>query len=212
MDAIIATLRTAAGTSTFISHQRIVFANACRLWLRVQVLSDIVDHTGRHIMDWAMYGNEQRTVEGRYPHQEKPPPHVWKEWRMALRQCFLCRSTGNSQCHQLLHPLQGKIPPIIKFTWLPKVHLRGAPLKYIFSTLPTLWQTLLAPSHWPTDDGSSIVASLRASEVVNSYLDGSVAEGSGAHAYTIRPRSEQSDFAIVGTAMNPGDPDTISSL
>ena len=70
----------------------------------------------------------------------------------------------------------------------------------------------MEPTHLPSDDGASIVQSLRASEQIHGYIDGSVADGLGAHAYTIRPHCETSDLAIVGTAMSPGDPDTISSL
>ena len=104
------------------------------------------------------------------------------------------------------------MPLTVTFTWTPKVHLRGAPLQHIFSTLPPHWQQLLAPHTWPSHDGDSIVTSLWASISVHRYIDGSVAEGSGAHAYTIQPVCNNPNHAIVGTAMSPGDPTTISLL
>ena len=71
---------------------------------------------------------------------------------------------------------------------------------------------MLAPTHWPSDNGSSIANSLQALDRIHRYIDGLVAEGLGAHAYTIRPKCKKSDLAIVGTAMSPGDPATTSSL
>ena len=123
MDALIETQRKTAGTTSFLPDQRIVFANACRLWLRITTLSDIVDASGTKIMDWAMNGEKQKTIDGEFPYQQKPPQHVWKEWRMALRQSFLRRPDDNSQDHQLLSPLQEPLNPSVDFTWTPKIHM-----------------------------------------------------------------------------------------
>ena len=205
MNAFINTQRQAAGTSAFVPNQRLVFANACRLWLRVTTLSEIIEDNGKHISLWAMYGESQNTVDGRFPYQPKPPPQAWKAWRMALRQSVLGQTKADTHKLELLAPLQTAIPLQEPFTWAPKAHLRGAPLQYIFSTLPSHWQRLLTPHSWPSDDGDSIVNSLRASVPINGYIDGSVAKGSSAHAYTIRPECNNSDYAIVGTAMSPGE-------
>ena len=85
IESIIRAKKKHKGSSSFIPSQHIVYANACRLWLRVTMLSDIVTDDGTHIHDKYLYGTEQRQTTTQYPHQEKPPPVAWKEWRMALR-------------------------------------------------------------------------------------------------------------------------------
>ena len=109
MDTIIDTQQRASGTSTFIPNQQIIFANACRLWLQVSTLSEIVDTDTNKIATWAMYGEAQNKFEGKYPYQPRPPPTAWKEWRMALRQYFLGKSPEQTHDCVLLAPLSKEL-------------------------------------------------------------------------------------------------------
>ena len=72
---------------------------------------------------WAMNGEKQKTIDNQFPFQKKLPQHVWKEWRMALRQSFLKRSDKNAHSHQLLSPLQKELLPVINFAWTPQMHM-----------------------------------------------------------------------------------------
>ena len=78
--------------------------------------------------------------------------------------------------------------------------------------LPTQWQSILTPTSWPCNNGDSIASSLSNNTIIQLYLDSSVADGLGADAYTLRPACEQDNHATVGTAISPGDTETISSL
>ena len=211
MDSIITAKHKHRGTSTFIPTQRIIYANPCRLWLKVTMLSDITNENGTQIVEEHLYGTAQKKTDLTYPHQEKPPPHAWKEWRMAICQCFLGRATSASETH-LLRPFQGSEQQREVSVLYRNLSQTGATLQHIFTLLPTLWQNILGPVTWPEDGGLSILASPRNKSTIHTYLDGSVAVGRGAHAYTIRPECESPSLAIVSTAPSPGDPDIISSL
>ena len=49
---------------------------ACRLYLKVTMLSEIVDDTGQYIEPWAMYGDRQSNTTIQYPYQPKPPEGI----------------------------------------------------------------------------------------------------------------------------------------
>ena len=201
------------GSSTFVPSQHIIYTNACSLWLKVTMLSNIVNNTGTHILKKYLYGTAQRNTDTKYPHQEKSPPVAWREWRMAICQCFLGRKMSTSGA-RLLHTLQlaeqtSKRTIVNNHTTLTR---HGTPLKHIFTTISQQWQNILGPVQWTEDRGDSIVATLSDNKFIHAYLDGSVAVVKSAHAYTIRPECGTKQFTIVGTALSPGDPDTISSL
>lgn len=177
MDKIIEAQQQAVGTAAFIPNQRLVYANACRLWLQATVLSDITDLSGSNILSRMLDGTGKCESNIQYPTQAKPPPIAWKKWRMAIRQSFLGRAHGRLFDPPLVIPLHTKAPTSNGFDWTPKPALRGAPLRYIFSQLPIQWQSILAPTSWPSNDGSSIAYSLRKNNIIHGYLDGSVAEG-----------------------------------
>ena len=176
------------------------------------MLSDIVNPEGTHIDKKYLFGTAQRQTEMQYPHQEKPPPVAWKKWRMAICQCFLGRAMSRSDS-QLLHSLQ---QDEYTSTTILMNHRRFAsnktPLQSIFDSIPTQWREILGPVQWPEDGRVSIVTTLRESKDIHAYLDGLVAVGKGAHAYTIQPECETNKLSIIGTAPSPGDPETISSL
>ena len=95
LDVIINTQQEHAGLSTFISKQRIVHANACRLWLQVTLLSDITMADNKRINPAYFHGEHQGPTTIEYPYQPKPPPVAWQAWRSLLRQCFVTHCTDS---------------------------------------------------------------------------------------------------------------------
>ena len=128
MDAVLEAQTKAVGTASFIPNQHIVYANACWLWLKATVLSDITDEVGNNIRPCMMDGSEKCKHDITYPMQENPPPVAWREWRMAIRQSFLGQTTTPTRL-PLMNPLCTRITPTTQFTWTPMPALRGAPLK-----------------------------------------------------------------------------------
>ena len=63
--------------------------NACRLYLKVTMLSEIIDADRNYIQQWAMNGTQQSASVLEYPFQPGPPPHAWKIWRDALHATYL---------------------------------------------------------------------------------------------------------------------------
>jgi len=63
--------------------------NACRLYLNVTMLSEIMDANGEYMQQWAMHGTQQNETAMDYPYQPKPPPRAWKTWRDALHATYL---------------------------------------------------------------------------------------------------------------------------
>jgi hypothetical protein len=78
------------GTVNHLPKTTIWYVNACRLYLKVTMLSEICTDCGQYVEEWAMTGsgrNQSTTLV--YPHQLKPPPQMWKVWQEALRAAFL---------------------------------------------------------------------------------------------------------------------------
>ena len=68
IDTLIKVQDKHKGFSSFVLSQHIVYANACRLWLKVTMLSDIVTNEGTHIVDDYLYGTMQKTTDIPYPY------------------------------------------------------------------------------------------------------------------------------------------------
>ena len=72
---------------------------ACRLYLKVTMLSEIVDDTGQYIESWAMYGERQSNTTIQYPYQPKPPEGFGKPGEIAYTRHIL----GQEGHEQLPH-------------------------------------------------------------------------------------------------------------
>ena len=79
------------------------------------------------------------------------------------------------------------------------------------NSLPEPYKLILGEVDFPEDDGEALAMAI-ASGTATLYSDGTVEEGCGAHAYTLRTPCDNPANAITGAAPTSGDPDTISSL
>ena len=148
-----------------------------------------------------------------YPFQPKPPEHAWKEWRILLTSAYMAAARVDMDVE--LIPLHNRY--IVQATeddqvaqWPPSS--RDLSLTDIISYMPPAWKQALGNVVLPEDDGEEIAETLRAGNTIRAWSDGSVANGIGAHAYTLRTNCTGDDRAITGNATTPGHPDTISSL
>ena len=213
-DVLVTTCRARKGTPTHINPIEIYLANACRLYLKVTWLSDICTTGGDRIASWAFYGTRQNDTGLAYPHQEKPPELAWASWRKMLR-CSVI-ATGRQIQHYYYFPLCDPIGALeqqveqsgSRFTNAP----RTASMREIIEGMSESWRQVLGGVTFPPDDGLEIAEILRSGNTVKCWSDGSVKNGIGAHAYTLRTKCDDDDLAISGDATTPGHPDDISSL
>lgn len=92
MDVFIDLQTTRAGTPLALPKQAIWHLNACRLYLKITMLSDITTQDGSQLCAWALNGTQCAQTNIKYPYQENPPASTWKIWRDALHAAFLtCR-------------------------------------------------------------------------------------------------------------------------
>ena len=106
-EAIIdAVLRTIQAKTPNLVKDTIWMVNACRLYLKVTMLSEILDTDGICIQQWAMNGTQQSTTVLEYPFQPRPPPHAWKIWRDALHATYLdkYRDAHRAPLHRPIGP------------------------------------------------------------------------------------------------------------
>jgi hypothetical protein len=66
--------------------------NDVRLWLQVSRLSDMVNHTGDKIENWALYG-PPKTSNMQWPKRRRPVESNLKMWRDVVRRLF-CGEKG----------------------------------------------------------------------------------------------------------------------
>jgi hypothetical protein len=94
-------------TDSFIQHgfkgAALKKLNACRLFLRVETLSDITTADGRYIAGWVLEGRSEANpnVYHAWPTQGNPGRQEWLQWRQALACCFC----GGYLAHGLLNSL-----------------------------------------------------------------------------------------------------------
>jgi len=86
---IDAVLRTLQAQTSQLVKDTIWMVNACRLYINVTMLSEILDAEGNYILQWAMHGTQQNETEIEYPYQPLPPPSARKIWRDALHATYL---------------------------------------------------------------------------------------------------------------------------
>jgi hypothetical protein len=67
--------------------------NLCRLFLRALFLSDIVDGSGKFILEEAWRGSRPIRPDRleSWPNQQRPPAQAWDLWRQTIKKVFLCR-------------------------------------------------------------------------------------------------------------------------
>ena len=214
MDDFVNIAKQRKGSSNHVRPIQLALANSCRLYLRVTWLSDIVTIDRKHIAPWAYFGRRRSQQMGMtYPYQPNPPPHAWKEWRHLLVASYIA-AAGVDMTAEVI-PLHNRMLVPAPMTesgasWPPST--RHLTLQEIIDSMPLVWQQALGTVELPDDDGLEIAEILRAGHTLKHWSDGSVADGIGAHAYTLRTRCTGNDNAITGDAATPGHPDTISSL
>jgi hypothetical protein len=94
-------------TEAFIQHglkgAALKRMNACRLYLRVETLSDITTADGRYISSWVLEGKSEANPISyhEWPNQGDPGRQAWVQWRQLLASCFC----AGYLAHGLLHTL-----------------------------------------------------------------------------------------------------------
>jgi len=91
MDDLLEQQEKRRGTLSAVHSKDLINANACRLYLKVYNISDIVTSDGKEIATWAMDGTVQNATHLIFPHQEKPHFSAWQTWRRQLRHTYLVR-------------------------------------------------------------------------------------------------------------------------
>ena len=215
MDEFVYTARARKGTSLHLRPIQLALANSCRLYLKVTWLSDIATEDGRHIAPWAFFGRRRSTRSDIvYPFQPFPPPHAWKEWRTMLTVTYMAaaRTDMSTECIPIYnrHLAPAPLERAMIRDWPPAS--RDLTLMKIIERMPTVWQQAVGTVAIPDDDGAEIADILRRGNTIRAWSDGSVSNGVGAHAYTIRTHCSGNDKHLSGNAVTPGHPDTISSL
>ena len=84
-------------------------------------------------------------------------------------------------------------------------------LQHIANSLPDPYLLILGDVEFPDDDGQALALAIMTGNATL-YSDGTVADGCGAHAYSLRTECDDPAKAITGAAPTSGDPDTMSSL
>ena len=175
---------------------------ACCLYLKITMLSDIVDEAGRYIEPWAMYGERQSSTNIQYPYQPKPPEEIWKIWRDCLHSTYI--GTGRTHTIIPLHrPLNTK--------WYDGI-TEGQSLRTAIAMLPQYLREAFGTIQYPDENGDKLVEELIHTSDVHSWSDGTVKDAKGAHAYTFRPSNDNDKKSVVGTGMTPSDVTSLTSL
>ena len=169
------------------------------------MLSDITKSDGRSIEKWALHGSKKATTQIEYPRQQRPPEASWKYWRDLLHSTFLTKD--RTPDHFPLYT------PMIRRAKARKPRTkRKAKLQDAIEKLTDHYKEVLGNYTLPQDDGEAIFTQLQSPIGVEAWTDGTVKDGKGAHAYTIRTITDSPSQCIEGKSMTPGDPRTISSL
>jgi ribonuclease HI len=209
IDAIQLIKNRRKGTTNHLPKTTIWYVNACRLYLQVTMLSEITTPCGNYLEEWAFHGTRRNpNAFLKYPHQDKPPTHVWRVWRDSIRAAFLKQSTTNRPTLHL--PLQRNdyVGGII--SWREGI-CEGMTLEAAIELLPQYIRESLGTIKYPVDNGQRLSKAIKTS-VSTSYTDGTVKAKIGAHAYTIRTENDREDVCLSGVVGTPGDANTMTSL
>ena len=208
MDMVLRAKDQFAGTVKCITNETVLLVNACRLWLKALHIEDLMDADG-NIQQNLLLGHKQCETDLAFPFQERPPDWVWKIWKQTMYKICLVRKMDTNTILYL--PYTVDIPSTIPSITLPTRIDITLPLKDLVQTLPTPFQMMLGDVTYPPDEGVAIARALMDGRATM-YTDGTVHEGCGAHAYSIRTETDLEDEALSGAAPTWGDPDTINSL
>ena len=208
IDAIMETKTMRQGTSNHLPRTSIWYANACRLYLNITMLSEITTPCGKFIYNWAMDGSQINNNNVLvYPNQRKPPLHVWKVWRECLLATFLKKSSIWRPT--LNQPIQWQVE-VQENEWRNKIR-HGMTMEDAINELPDYVKEAIGTLVYPDDNGYKISQDLTKS-LTKSWTDGTVKDKIGAHAYTIRPADDSESNSIRGAGGTPGDSSTMTSL
>ena len=169
---------------------------------------------GENVAPWAFFGRRHSISHAvTYPFQPNPPPHAWKEWRLLITSTYM--AAARVDMSQEIIPLHDRLlqrlpEQTTAKAWPPPS--RDLTLTEIFEYMPAAWRQALGSIDLPDDDGAELAEVLRSGNTVRPWSDGSVKDGIGSHAYTLRSFCTGNDKTITGDAATPGYPDTISSL
>ena len=209
MDAIIAIKKKRQGTSNHLPKTTIWYANACRLYLRITMLTEICTPCGKYIEEWAMYGTHRNnSATLLYPHQDKPPPYAWKVWRDSILAAFLTKSdVWRPTLHKPINrnSLEEEVEP-----WRTRIKV-GMKLEEAITLLPGYIREAIGTLNYPYNNGKQLSDDLLQSKTM-SCTDGTVKDSIGAHSYTIRTANDHEDNCLRGAGGTPGDSTTMTSL
>ena len=107
-----------------VSKQCLVIINACRIFLRVIYLSDIVSADGKMVLKWATHPkrNMKHRSALKWPFQPFPSEDNWKTWRLTLLKHL--GVTTNVRNEWILHnPLGPWITEDTHLSYRYKIHL-----------------------------------------------------------------------------------------
>ena len=93
----------------------------------------------------------------------------------------------------------------------PTTPTTGAMMKELID-LPPEYKQAVGTVALPLDDGLALAECIRSGQTNWAWSDGTVKQGEGAHAYTLRTSSNDPKECSEGSSMTPGDPPTICSL
>ena len=212
MDDFVTARERIRGTVPAFKEDDLWGVNACRLYLNVTMLSQILDDTGQCIAQWAMKGEKQEEDPSiTYSYQPKPPPLIWKTWRDCIHSTYV--GSGRTREHTPLHwPIVTRqIPETTR--WQDRIEY-GQSLQNAIKTLPEYLRYAVGTITIPDDNGLQLVEEMTNTSEVHSHSwsDGTVKDHEGAHAYTLRTRNDNENTSIKGTAMTPSDPTSLTSL
>jgi len=164
--------------------------NACRLYLNVTMLSEILDANGEYIQQWEMHGTQQNETAMEYPYQPRPPPRAWKTLRDAIHTTYLDKRRNADSC-----PLYRPIGPtshtnVTQQHWPPQIPTTGMTMRALIDLLPPAYRQAVGNVSLPPDDGLALAQVLESKNTICAWSDGTVKNGEAAHAYTLRTRSD----------------------
>ena len=113
--------------------------NACRLYLKVTMLSENIAADGTSIQPWAMHGTKQNETALGYPYQPTPPPIAWKAWRDALHHASYLDRHSTDIISPLYRPIlvDPPAPSSIRMNhWPATIPTTGMMMKEIIDLLP----------------------------------------------------------------------------
>lgn len=143
-----------------------------------------------------------------YPHQAKPPPHVWTVWRASLRAAFLKQSANNKAA--LNTPFIFDTNQISMAPWRSKL-TKGMRLEDAIDQLPGYIKEVIGNMIYLQDNGQLLSEDLQKGATA-SFTDGTVKQSIGAQTYNICMARDKDDTCILGAADTPGDSATMALL